>query len=183
MIPCYDLGELLVEAVASAERSAPERCELIVVNDGSRQPRTLEILGVLRDAGYRVLDQPNAGLAAARNRGIREARGRCILPLDADNRLLPGFPAAALRVLDAEPEVGVVYGDRLDFGLRSGRSPSPSSTSAPALGQLHRRLRRLPPGGLGGRAAATTPGRRSGRTGSSGSRRPSGAGASTGCRS
>jgi hypothetical protein len=121
VIPCYDYGELLVEALASAERSAPERCELLIVNDGSTQPRTLEVLGVLRNAGYRVLDQPNAGLAAARNRGVRESRGRFILPLDADNRLLPGFPAASLRVLDAQPEVGVVYGDRLDFGLRAGR--------------------------------------------------------------
>jgi GT2 family glycosyltransferase len=125
VIPCHDHGELLVEAVASAERSAPEHCELIVVNDGSRQPRTLEVLGVLRDAGYRIIDQPNAGLSAARNRGIGEARGRCILPLDADNRLAPGFPAAALRVLDAEPDIAVVYGDRMDFGLRSGRVAVP----------------------------------------------------------
>jgi FtsZ-binding cell division protein ZapB len=125
VIPCYDQGELLVEAVASAERSAPERCELIVVNDGSRQPRTLEVLGVLRDAGYRVIDQPNAGLAAARNRGIQEARGRCVLPLDADNRLVPGFPASAIRLLDERPELGVVYGDRMDFGLRSGRFAVP----------------------------------------------------------
>jgi glycosyltransferase involved in cell wall biosynthesis len=129
VIPCYDLGELLVEALASAERSAAGRCEticeIIIVNDGSRQPRTLEVLGVLRDAGYRVLDQPNSGLAAARNRGVGEARGRIIIPLDADNRLLPGYPAAALRVFDADRQVGVVYGDRLDFGLRAGRTEVP----------------------------------------------------------
>jgi glycosyltransferase involved in cell wall biosynthesis len=127
VIPCYDLGELLVEALASAERSAPASgsCEVIIVNDGSGQPRTLEVLGVLRDAGYRVIDQPNSGLAAARNRGIQEARGRIILPLDADNRLLPGYPAAALRAFAADPEVGVVYGDRLDFGLRAGRTEVP----------------------------------------------------------
>jgi glycosyltransferase involved in cell wall biosynthesis len=125
VIPCYDLGELLVEALASAERGAPERCELILVDDGSRQPRTREVLNVLREGGYRVLDQPNSGLAAARNRGIRESRGRIILPLDADNRLLPGYAAAALRVFDGDPEVGVVYGDRLDFGLRKGRTTVP----------------------------------------------------------
>src|SRR4051812_31176596 len=43
VIPCYQQGELLVEALASAERSAPERCEILVIDDGSRQPRTLEI--------------------------------------------------------------------------------------------------------------------------------------------
>jgi GT2 family glycosyltransferase len=125
VIPCYDLGELLVEAVASVERTAPERCELIVVNDGSRQPRTLEVLAVLREAGYFVIDQPNSGLAAARNRGIREARGRYILPLDADNRLSAGFIAAAVRALDADPQAGVVYGDRLELGGRNGRRTVP----------------------------------------------------------
>jgi GT2 family glycosyltransferase len=120
VIPCHDDGDFLIEAVASAARSAPDACELIVVNDGSRDARTLAILEVLRQTGYHVVDQDNAGLAAARNRGIREARGRYLLPLDADNRLRPGFPAAAVRVLDAEPEVGVVYGGRYEFGLRNG---------------------------------------------------------------
>jgi glycosyltransferase involved in cell wall biosynthesis len=122
VIPCYEHGELLVEALASAERSgAPERCELILVDDGSRQPRTREVFQILKDAGYRIIEQPNAGLPAARNRGIREARGRYILPLDADNRLVPAGVAASLRLLDADPRVAVVYGDRMEFGLRAGR--------------------------------------------------------------
>jgi GT2 family glycosyltransferase len=125
VIPCYDLGELLVEAVASVERTAPERCELIVVDDGSVQPRTLEVLAALRAGGYHVIGQPNSGLAAARNRGIQEARGRYVLPLDADNRLAAGFIASAIQVLDTRPEVGVVYGDRLDFGGRNSRRPIP----------------------------------------------------------
>jgi hypothetical protein len=126
VIPCYNHGQLLVDAIASVERTAPERCELVVVNDGSTQPRTLEVLDLLREAGYCILDQPNAGLAAARNNGIRAARGRYVLPLDADNRLAPGFLASAIRVLNAQSEVGVVYGDRIDFGARSGRAHVPS---------------------------------------------------------
>ena len=121
VIPCLDHGQFLIEAVASVERSAPSGSELIIVNDGSRQPRTLEVLAVLRQAGYHVIDQEQSGLPVARNRGIEAARGRYVLPLDADNRLRPGFPAAALRVLDASPEVGVVYGDCQEFGRRSGR--------------------------------------------------------------
>lgn len=133
VIPCYNYGELLVDAVASVERTAPERCELVVVNDGSTQPRTLEVLAVLRQAGYPIVDQPNGGLAAARNRGIQEARGRYVLPLDADNRLAAGFLASAIQVLDAEPEVGIVYGDRLDFGLRMGRVEVPELDLAALL--------------------------------------------------
>jgi GT2 family glycosyltransferase len=119
VIPCFDQGEFLIEAVASVERSAPEPYELIVVNDGSREPHTLEVLEVLRRAGYQIVDQENGGLAAARNRGIDQALAPYVLPLDADNRLLPGFVGPALEVLDFRPQVGVVYGNRRDFGLRS----------------------------------------------------------------
>ena len=106
--------------MASAERSILEKYELIVVDDGSRQPRTLEVLAALEAAGYCVVHQENRGLSAARNRGIELATGACILPLDSDNRLLPGFVEAAIRVLEAQPRVGVVYGDRTELGLRSG---------------------------------------------------------------
>jgi GT2 family glycosyltransferase len=119
VIPCFDQGELLVEAVASVERSVPELCDLIIVNDGSREPRTLEVLDVLRGAGYPIIDQENRGLAAARNRGIEQARTPYILPLDSDNRLRPGFAGPALEILASDPAAGAVYGDRRDFGLRS----------------------------------------------------------------
>jgi GT2 family glycosyltransferase len=118
VIPCRDHGELLVEAIASVEASAPGS-ELIVVNDGSRQPRTLEVLGRLRQAGYDILDEAGVGLAQARNAGIARAQGPYILTLDADDRLRPHFVEAAVALLDEEPRLGVVYGDRHTFGLRS----------------------------------------------------------------
>jgi len=118
VIPCRDHGELLVEAVASVEASAPGS-ELILVNDGSRQPRTLEVLGRLRQAGYDILDEAGVGLAQARNAGIARAQGPYILTLDADDRLRPHFVEAAVALLDEEPRLGVVYGDRHTFGLRS----------------------------------------------------------------
>lgn len=119
IIPCYDDGDYLIEAVDSVERYAPE-AELIIVDDGSTEPRTLEVLAALREAGHRVIEQPNAGLSAARNRGIAASAGDYFLPLDADNRLLPGFVAEAVAILDADPAVGVVYGDRREFGTRTG---------------------------------------------------------------
>lgn len=125
VIPCHDDGAFLPEAVASAERAAAEptelRAELLIVDDGSTAEPTLAVLAALRRDGYRVIGQEHAGLAAARNRGIAASRGRCLLPLDADNRLLPGFAQAALAVLAGEPGVGVVYGDRVEFGARAGR--------------------------------------------------------------
>jgi glycosyltransferase involved in cell wall biosynthesis len=125
VVPCHDDGAFLAEAVESAERSAPDGAELVIVDDGSTDEPTLSRLAALRRAGYRVIDQENAGLAAARNRGIAASRGRYLLPLDADNRLLPDFAAAAVAVLESEPGVGVVYGDRVEFGARSGRVEVP----------------------------------------------------------
>lgn len=119
VIPCHDDGEYLLDAVASVERNAAE-AEVVVVDDGSTQPRTREVLAALREAGHRVVEQPHSGLPAARNRGIAESSAEFFLPLDADNRLLPGFAAEAIARLDADPSAGVVYGDRREFGARSG---------------------------------------------------------------
>ncbi len=121
VIPCFNHGEFLVEAIASVERSVSIPYRLIVVNDGSQDRHTVDVLARLRGAGYCIVDQNNRGLAAARNRGVQEASCPIFLPLDADNRLRPGFVEAALDVLTKDPAVMAVYGDRMEFGLRSGR--------------------------------------------------------------
>ncbi|HEY2830573.1 MAG TPA: glycosyltransferase family 2 protein, partial [Thermoanaerobaculia bacterium] len=99
--------------------NAPD-AELIIVDDGSAQARTREVLDAMRAAGHRVIEQPSSGLSAARNAGIAASSGEYFLPLDADNRLLPGFAQEAVRVLDADAAAGVAYGDRREFGARSG---------------------------------------------------------------
>jgi glycosyltransferase involved in cell wall biosynthesis len=119
IVPCHNDGDYVIDAIASVERNAPF-AELIVVDDGSTQRRTREVLAALREAGVRVIEQPHAGLPSARNRGIAESRGDYFLPLDADNRLLPGFIEEAIALLDGDPGAGVVYGHRREFGGRSG---------------------------------------------------------------
>ena len=120
VIPCFNDRDFLVDAVASVERNATDDCELIVVNDGSTERRTLEILDSLRALGYEVLDQANAGLSSARNTGMRRATGRYVLPLDADNRIRPGFIRSAVNHLDGHAVTGVVFGDRELIGWRTG---------------------------------------------------------------
>jgi glycosyltransferase involved in cell wall biosynthesis len=119
IIPCHNDGDYLIDAVASVQRNAAE-AELIIVDDGSTQLRTREVLTALGEAGHRVLEQPHGGLSAARNAGIAASAGDYFLPLDADNRLLPGFATEAIALLDADSGAGVVYGDRREFGMRSG---------------------------------------------------------------
>ncbi len=119
VIPCHNDGDYLIDAVASVKRNAPE-AELIIVDDGSTQPRTRAVLAALNEAGHRAIEQAHGGLSSARNRGIAASTGDYFLPLDADNRLLPGFAAEAVVLLDADSAAGVVYGDRRELGARSG---------------------------------------------------------------
>lgn len=121
VIPTCNDAPLLVEALASAEACAEGRYDILVLDDGSTDPESLRILDRLRATGRPVLRQANAGLAAARNALIEAAGSRYILPLDADNRLRPGFIERALAAFRADPRLGVVYGDRILFGGQSGR--------------------------------------------------------------
>jgi len=125
VIPVHDDGVLLLDALASVERCGSRDCELILVDDGSRDPETLRILAALRGRGHFVVERENGGLSAARNTAIACARGRYVLPLDADNRLRPGFVEAAMAALASDPGLGVVYGDRQLFGALQERVAVP----------------------------------------------------------
>jgi glycosyltransferase involved in cell wall biosynthesis len=88
IIPCYNHGAMLREALASVEdvRNA-NVLEVIIVDDGSSEAETTRILNEVAEAGHCVVPQPNRGPGAARKTGIRLAKGEFILPLDNDNRL------------------------------------------------------------------------------------------------
>jgi glycosyltransferase involved in cell wall biosynthesis len=125
VIPTCDDAHWVVEAIANAWHCADGRHEVLVLDDGTRDPESLRILDRLRAAGQPILRQENQGLPAARNALIAQARGRYILPLDADNRLNRAFVQQALEVLRTDPTVGVVYGDRQLFGSRRERLAVP----------------------------------------------------------
>lgn len=120
VIPTHNDAELLVEALASAERCSEGRYEILVGDDGSTAPESLRILECLRGGGHTILRLPPSGLPTTRNTLIRRARGRFLLPLDADNRLVPGFIERALEAFHRDPKLGVVYGDRRIFGQLTG---------------------------------------------------------------
>ena len=92
VIPAYNPGRHLVEAIESALLQEPAPLEVIVVDDGSTVP-----VAVTDQSGVRVVRQPNAGPSAARNRGIREAKGELIAFLDADDVWYQGKLAAQLE--------------------------------------------------------------------------------------
>jgi glycosyltransferase involved in cell wall biosynthesis len=122
VIPCFNQGAMLREALASVEQVRNANLlEVIIVDDGSSEAETTRILDEATKAGYSVVSQPNRGPGAARNTGIRLTKGEFILPLDSDNRLRDAYLNEATSLLKDNPSFDVIYSDAEYFGDRSGR--------------------------------------------------------------
>lgn len=106
VIPTYNSGPLVEEAIASALGQTLAPAEVIVVDDGSTDD-TADRLGLFGPP-VRVIRQRNAGASAARNRGLTEATGNFIAFLDADDVWHPDKLRRQLEVLDARPELGLL---------------------------------------------------------------------------
>lgn len=102
VIPCYNAEPWLAATLASALAQTWPAVEIIVINDGSRDG-SLAVAQQFAARGVRVIDQPNAGASAARNRGLREARGDFIQFLDADDLISPDKIAAQVAWLGSRP--------------------------------------------------------------------------------
>jgi glycosyltransferase involved in cell wall biosynthesis len=112
VIPYYNLGKYLPEALSSVLASEDVRLEVLIINDGSTDPESLEVLESVRresPAEVRVIDIPNGGLANARNHGAELASGELVAFVDADDRVCPGFFRRALGVLQRYPNVHLAY--------------------------------------------------------------------------
>jgi glycosyltransferase involved in cell wall biosynthesis len=122
IIPCYNHGQYIREALDSVEKVSDKSLyEVIIVNDGSKDQYTIEIMDKLAAEGYHVINQVNQGLGRTRNNGIKLAKGDYILPLDSDNRIRPEYIYESIKILDAHPEIAVVYGDAQFFGDKDKR--------------------------------------------------------------
>jgi glycosyltransferase involved in cell wall biosynthesis len=94
--------------------------EIIVVNDGSTEPATNQLLDRLANEGLKVLSTANRGPAAARNLAIAESLAEYILPLDADDRIAPRYLELAVKEMDRSKETRIVCGRVEFFGEQSG---------------------------------------------------------------
>src|SRR5260221_999144 len=101
VVPCFNHGEFLPEAVASVTDIKRDDIELIVVDDGSTDERTRKEMDLFIARGINVIRQENKGLAAARNTVIRASKRNYILALHADNHLRAGYIQYRDRKFDA----------------------------------------------------------------------------------
>lgn len=118
IIPCYNQGRYLQQAVDSVLASTYENIEIIVVNDGSYQD--VEVLKTFSAQKTKIINQENQGVSIARNNGIRESKGKYILPLDADDKIHPEYIEKAVKVFNNN-KIGIVYSEAEFFGSKTGK--------------------------------------------------------------
>jgi glycosyltransferase involved in cell wall biosynthesis len=122
VMPARDAERFVAEAIESVLAQTYAPCELLVVDDGSRDgTRAIaERYAAAHPGRVRVLEHPggaNLGISASRNLGVREARGALVAFLDADDVWLPHKLAEQVPLLLAQPAAGLLYGNmRYWFG-------------------------------------------------------------------
>ena len=117
IIPCFDDGRLVADTVRSVREDEP--VELVVVDDGSTDPETLETLEALSDEDVRVVRlDGNRGVSEARMAGLEATSAPYVFPLDSDDLAVPGALGMMADRLDSRPDVDVCFGDYLEFGDR-----------------------------------------------------------------
>ena len=129
VVPCYRHGIFLDACIASVKAQTLSPAAIVVVDDGSSDPETVEALARLDDdPDVTVLRQPeNAGPSAARNRGIEQLDTSYVLPIDADDQLIPDALERMVAQLETAPEeVGFVYPSWRHIGNQSGEVHPPA---------------------------------------------------------
>jgi hypothetical protein len=102
IMPAFNRATTIGPAIRSVLAQSHDRLELIVVDDGSTDGTVAVVESFAADARVRLVRSDHAGVSAARNLGLEQARGDTVAYLDSDNRWVPWFLAVMLRALAAE---------------------------------------------------------------------------------
>ena len=130
VVPLFNKAKYVARCLDSILGQTFGDFELIVVNDGSTDASEA-VVASYTDRRVRMINQPNAGPGAARNRGLGEARGEYVAFLDADDEWLPQYLESGINILDATPEAvsvscghteGPAYKDLTEFWRKRGLS-------------------------------------------------------------
>lgn len=116
IIPCYNYGKFLSEALESVIAQSYTNWECIIVNDGSTDNSDeIAMAYALKDQRFKYIFQANQGHSAARNKALQNASGKYIQFLDADDLLEPEKLKLQVALLEENSNVDLVYSDILFF--------------------------------------------------------------------
>ena len=140
VIPMYNKGPYIACTLQSVLAQNLSDLEVVVVDDGSNDNGP-QIVAQCPDPRVRLLQQSNAGVAAARNRGIEAARGQWVCFLDADDWLDPGYLSALQRAHQLYPQADVLAADFVRVPHAPG--PWPPGWTSPTEGARVELITRL----------------------------------------
>ena len=111
VIPCYNLGAFVQDAIESVYAQTYKDYEIIVVDDGSTDDRTVKDLQELgkKYPALRIFYKSNSGLPGARNYGVTRAQGEYVVCLDADDKLAPEFLEKTVHKLEEDTSHKVAF--------------------------------------------------------------------------
>ncbi len=110
VIPYYNLGGTLPETIKSIKETTYSNYEIVIVNDGSSDEKSIQVLNDYKDdEKIKIVNIQNKGLANARNVGAKEAKGEFIAFIDADDKIDKNFYSKAIDILHQYSNVSYVY--------------------------------------------------------------------------
>ena len=127
IIPCFNQGQFLADAIDSVLAQTYRSIEIIVVDDGSSDDTAAV---AARYPVVRYVRQQNGGAPLARNRGLAESGGALVVFLDADDRLLPEAVVAGVDALRAHPEWAFATGHVLLIDRNGAPAGVPAQSHA-----------------------------------------------------
>ncbi|WP_295799415.1 glycosyltransferase [Mucilaginibacter sp.] len=131
IMPAFNAGQFIAEAVDSVIKQTFTGWELIIVNDGSTDDtQAIAERYVAGDARIRLVKQQNKKLSAARNTGIANAKGEWVAFLDADDFWVAGKLEKQLVAAGKYPAAGVVFSDGFTYYNNDVKTAQPYGTIA-----------------------------------------------------
>ncbi len=127
IIPCYNHGKYLDQAIQSVFNQTYSNYEIIVLDDGSDDNKTKKIIKHLKNkyknkTNIKFIYTENKGLPSARNTAIEKANGKFILPLDADDKIAAKFLEKCVSILIKDDNIGIVATYVKAFGYKNWKA-------------------------------------------------------------
>lgn len=121
IVPCYNANLTIIETLASVHAQTYEYVECLIVDDGSTDDTVHNVEKYIDDKNnFRLIKINNSGVSNARNTGIRESKGRYILPLDSDDLIDNTFIEKFFNYFNENQDLKLVYSEGLLFGDENG---------------------------------------------------------------
>lgn len=119
VIPFYNHAQYITECIVSVREQTYNNIEIIIVNDGSTQKESIDVLDTFRDSNVNIFHIENSGPCSAKNFGVSKAKGEIICFLDSDNIILPEYANRAVKEI-TENSLDWCFPDALYFGIKEG---------------------------------------------------------------